>query len=304
MTHYFWPHIGGVEKHVKEVSISLSLKKHKLTVLTEKYASGLKNQETKDGVKILRFKYPHIKFLGLLSIWFWLWQNRTLIKQSDLIQIHDVFIWYLPFRFLYPRKPVFTTIHGLEWDNPFSPLSLWQKKLAVKLSTGTIGVGKYLEKYQHVKFNTIIYGAADRHIHLGGAKARPRGGRTKIIYVGRLEENTGLGKFIKWLNDLPFRSQRRRRVDFCGDGPLRAECEKYGQVHGFCDPEPYLNRADLCVPGGYLAYLEAKAAGCRIKTFAQNQLRKDYWLGIKKIKKIPTWQEVTDAYLDLYHRFQ
>lgn len=119
--------------------------------------------------------------------------------------------------------------------------------------------------------------------------------RINIVYVGRLEGNTGLGEFVKWLG------KKNSKVDFCGDGPLRKECERYGTVHGFCDPKRYLNQADICVPGGYLSYLEAKAAGCQIKTFAQNQLRKDYWAGIKKIRKIPTWNEVADEYLDLYY---
>lgn len=161
LTHFYWPHIGGVEKHVQRVGLSLSKRGHRITILTEKFDEKLKNEEMEDGIKIVRFVYPHKKIFGLLNIWMWIWQNRDLIKQSDIIHCHDVFVWYLPFRFLFPKKLVFTTIHGLEWDNPFAKISLWQKRLAVRLSRGTIGVGGYLEKYSGVKFNKIIYGAAD-----------------------------------------------------------------------------------------------------------------------------------------------
>jgi glycosyltransferase involved in cell wall biosynthesis len=160
LSHYYWPHIGGVEKHAERVASSMQRMGNKVTVLTEKYEYNLRTEELKNKVKIIRFEYPQIKYLGLLYIWFWLWKNRHLIKQSDIVHCHDVFIWYLPFRFLYPKKPVYTTIHGLEWDDPLSFKSIWQKRLAVKLSTGAIGVGKFLEKYLKVKFDKMIYGAA------------------------------------------------------------------------------------------------------------------------------------------------
>ena len=160
LAHYYWPHVGGVEKHAEEVNKRLRLKGINLTVLTEKYGQGLKDRDVKDGIEIIRFSYPHRRFFGLLAIWKFLWKNRILIKQSDIIQIHDVFIWYLPFRFLYPLKKVYTTIHGYESDAHFTQISIWQKRLGVALSTASIGVGKYLEKYLKVKFSRIVYGGA------------------------------------------------------------------------------------------------------------------------------------------------
>ena len=85
---------------------------------------------------------------------------------------------------------------------------------------------------------------------------------------------------------------------------MRGECEKFGNVHGFVDPKGFLKEAKFCVPGGYLAFLEAKSLGIQIKIFASGQLRKDYWIGIEKVKKVPTWAEVADVYLGLYHRFK
>jgi len=78
-----WPRVGGVEKHVERVADRLQRIGHKIKIISER-----------------DIKYPHIKFLGLLCIWFWLFKNRSLIKQSDIIHCHDVFIWYLPFRFV------------------------------------------------------------------------------------------------------------------------------------------------------------------------------------------------------------
>lgn len=142
LTQHKWPHVGGVERHVYELSKRLKVKGSKVTTIS--------------GEDI---KYPHIKFLGLLYIWFWLFKNRRLIKKTDIVHCHDVFIWYLPFRFFYPNKKVFTTFHGWEGTWPIPLKNILMKRLANRLSSGTIAVGKYIEKYYGIKADKIIYGA-------------------------------------------------------------------------------------------------------------------------------------------------
>src|SRR5260370_31215381 len=128
LSHYFSPHIGGVEKHILFLSKELIKKGNEVTILTykhslslrDKFDPKLKSKETINGINVIRFTYPNKKFIGLFHIWYSLWIKRSLFFSNDIIHIHDVFIWYLPFRFLFPNKKVFTTIHGLEWGNPFS----------------------------------------------------------------------------------------------------------------------------------------------------------------------------------------
>jgi len=121
-------------------------------------------------------------------------------------------------------------------------------------------------------------------------------GEHKVIWIGRLEKDTGLPEFLRW-----FRSLDGYGVGFVGDGALRKKCEKYGRVHGFTDPQSFLKEAEICVPGGYLSYIEAKQYGCKIKVFPNNPLKKDYWDEIQKVKKFPTWDQLADEYLDLYN---
>lgn len=118
----------------------------------------------------------------------------------------------------------------------------------------------------------------------------------KIVFVGRLEKDTGLSEFLKWLG-----KHKDYKVDFCGDGTLRKECKKYGEVHGFTDPKLFLKKAKICVPGGYLSYIEAKSYGCKIIVFPNNPLKKDYWNEIQKIRKFPSWDQIADEYLSLYN---
>src|SRR5258708_2175133 len=117
LAQHKWPHVGGVEKHVQEISLSLRKKGHKVTTISSE-----------------DINYPHIKFFGLLYIWFWLFKNRKFIKTADIVHCHDLFIWYFPFRFFYPKKPIYTTFHGWEGIYPIPLKNVVLKRLAGYLS--------------------------------------------------------------------------------------------------------------------------------------------------------------------------
>lgn len=305
MSRLFWPHVGGVEKHVDRLSSNLRKKGNEIFVLTEKFKTHLKASEEKDGVRIVRFSYPKIKILGLLIIWKEIYRRRDLIRSSDLVHIHDVFIWYLPFRFLFPKKAVYTTFHGWEGVYPIPLKNILLKKIAVKLSQGNICVGKYIEKYFGIQANRITYGAVD-------TKPKKNNIKEKLcVYLGRLEKDTGLPVFLKKLQKLD-----DYKVVFCGDGALRRECEKYGRVLGFVDPEPYLAKASICLPSGYLSALEAMNYKCEIKLVWDNPLKKAYWTMTPFYKwvknkdktsafnwvKGETWEKLADCYLKLWNQ--
>ncbi len=270
------PHVGGVERHIERITKSLRKRRHKIIIVSKE-----------------NIKYPHVKFLGLFYIWFWLFKNRGLIEQSNIIHCHDVFIWYLPFRFIYPSKPVYTTFHGWEGIYPIPLKNILIKRLSAYLSWGNICVGKYIEKYYGIRADIITYGGIEKTGNLRIEKIK-----NLIVYVGRLEKDTGVPQFLKWL-----KGNKKHKIDFCGDGSLRKECEKYGVVHGFVDPKPFLARAEHCVPGGYLSYIEAKSYECKIKVFWNNPLKKDYWREIQKVSKFPTWDKIANEYISLYNRF-
>lgn len=274
IAHHKWPHIGGVEKHMQEVSKSLERKGNKVKIISEE-----------------DIKYPHVKLLGLLYIWYWFFKNRKMIQNVDVVHIHDVFIWYLPFCFLYPKKPVYITFHGWEGVWPIPGKNIFYKRLAAKLSKGSIAVGYYIEKYYGVKADKIIYGGTTIYRYIDISKRK-----NTAVFVGRLERDTGVLKFTEWLKKNP-----GKKAEFIGDGSLRGECEKYGKVCGFCDPIPFFKKAEYAVPAGYLSYIEAKSFGCKIIVYPNNSLKKDYWKEIEKVKKFPTWGKIADEYLSLYN---
>src|SRR3989344_2192317 len=177
-TRLFYPHLGGIERHILELSNRLIKKKYDVTVITTLYDDSLSYSDTVHGITVIRFQQPKIKILGILYTWLWLVKNISLIKQSEIIHIHDVFIWYWPFKLIYPGKPVFTTIHGRWGKYPVSLSDIIQKKIAAGLSDGVISIGAYIDKYYGITSDIISYGATFK------PKLATKNQRL-VIYVGR-----------------------------------------------------------------------------------------------------------------------
>lgn len=289
LSHFFHPHIGGVEIHTLNVASELIKKGHSVTVITQRYDSKLLDNQTVDGIKIIRFSYPQLKIVGLFSIWLWFLKNYKLVKNADIVHCHDIFIWCLPFKIVFPFKKVYTTFHGWEGVYPIPLKNKILKIIASKLSTGSISIGKYISKYYGIKSNFIVYGGSNV------TSKKYTKNKNTIAFVGRLESDTGVLDFLKYL-----KNKKYKKVDFVGDGSLKNECSRFGMVRGFVNPEPFLKNAEYAVPAGYLSYIEAKSYGCKIITFYQNNLKKDYWEEIKKVNKFPTWSQISQEYLKLW----
>lgn len=265
-THYFYPRIGGVEKVVEK--LCQNLQDHEITIITEKHEKDLKDVEKfNDWTTVYRLTYPHKKYIGLLYIWKWMCENRRLIQEADLVHIHDVFIWYLPFRFLFPFKPVYMTYHGWEGKLPISWNSLVQKKLAWYLSKRTMVVGRHLEKFYEINADVVSYNGVEI------PKKLEKKVDNNFIYVGRLSEETGLHLVLKTLDKMP-----KVKIEFIGDGELRSKCERFGKVHGFVkDISPFLTKAEYCFAGGILNIQEAMANKCLVLVMYHNEIKKDYF---------------------------
>ncbi|MEJ2348125.1 MAG: hypothetical protein P8Y17_02945, partial [Patescibacteria group bacterium] len=212
-----------------------------------------------------RFSYPKRKFLGLFYIWIWFFKNILLLKDADIVHIHDVFIWYLPFCFIFPFKPVYITFHGWEGVYPIPFKNILYKKIAAKLARGNICVGSYISTRYHIDADFVVYGAVKNFPKKIKKEDR------KIVYVGRLEKDNGLPLLLKVFSRL-----KNFRIDFCGDGSLAKECLKYGKVHGFVNAKPFLSKAKFCFAGGYLSILEAFSQKSLVVTAYENSFREEY----------------------------
>ena len=279
---YYFPHIGGVEKHAREVAELLVKKGHQVSVFTLKHESKLTDIETKGGVKILRLPYSENKF----SIWKNLLQKKHLIKKADIIHCHDVLFWYLPFKLLYFFKKVFVTFHGWEGKYPIPFKYKFIRKINEILASGNICIGDYLPIHYGTKANFISYGGVsfpwdDRPTKMMSKKIN------QITFIGRLEKDLGLPEYFKALNKI--KRKHKLKVTFVGDGSLKKQAKKIGQVTGFVkDIKPYLKTNSFVFASSYLTILEALSIGRPVFALYQNQLKKDYLTKFTGAKYINT----------------
>ncbi len=280
ITESYLPSLGGVEKHIASVLPYLKKAGFEIDILNKREL--LKNQK-------------QIKYLTLLKIWHLFFQKRSLIKKAEVIFIHDVFIYYLPFRFIFPRKKVITTFHGFEKIYPIPLKNIFYKKLAQKLSSQTISIGQYINKHYHLteKNNRLSYGGVDlpnKEIKIANKE------KNSFLFVGRLEKDTGLSIFLEFL-DILINKKINFSVKFCGTGPLEKECQKYGQTLGMVkEVANHLKKSSTCFAGGYLSILEAMAYKNFVLTAYDNPLKKDYLLNSPFADSIVCANKAQDLY--------
>ena len=91
LSRLYYPHVGGVEKHIFEISKRLINNGNTIIVVAEKHDRALQEKEILNGIEIYRIPVNGNDWLKKFKIWIWLWKNRELIKTSDIIHAHDVF---------------------------------------------------------------------------------------------------------------------------------------------------------------------------------------------------------------------
>lgn len=270
-SRFFYPHIGGVEKHVLEVSKLLIKKGHKVTVVAEQDSSNDKLNEVIEGINVFRISNLRDGKLKKFKIWKWLFCNYNLIRNADVVHCHDVFFWYLPFRFLVPFKKVFTTFHGYE-NYPLKSKDVLVHKMSEKLSMGNICIGDFIKKWYGTEPGFVSYGGINT-VKNEKLKVKSSEG---AIFIGRLDEQTGIKTYAKAVKLI-----RKKIPDFrfeiIGDGKFRKEVEKDFKVLGFQNnPEKYFPKYNFAFASRYLSILEAMAAKRLVFAVYDNPLKEDY----------------------------
>lgn len=267
----FYPHIGGVEKHVFELSKILLKKGHKVIVFTEQYDSALKFKENVEGIDVYRISVGKDNWFKKFRIWRQLWKYRQLIKDADLAHVHDVFFWYLPFRFLYFKKPVFITFHGYE-SYPISKKAILQQKIAEKLSFGNICIGEFIKKWYGTKPNFVMYGGV-REVKNEKLKVK---NEKSALFIGRLDEQTGIKTYVNAVK-LIRKKIPNFKFEIIGDGKFRKQIQKSFKVLGFQkNPEKYFSKSHFAFVSRYLSMLEAMVARRLVFAVYDNPIKEDY----------------------------
>ncbi len=278
----FYPNMGGVETHVLEVGKRLVKSGHSVIVVTEILSEKklkknyLKKQDIVNGIEIIRINVGSNDRFKKFRIWREFWKIRSTVNKADIIHCHDVFFWYLPFRFLYPGKRVFTTFHGYETNFPPSKKAVIIRKLSELLSNGNICIGEYIKKWYGTKPNYVIYGGVEKLKDFSLKENRHPIYKPKIVLIGRLEADIGVKIYLK---SLEFLKRRNSKFYFqaLGDGSLKKEIKKYGKVLGFIENIGIvIKTSDIVFASSYLLMLEALVLRKKIIAVFDNPLKEDY----------------------------
>lgn len=271
LSRFFYPSVGGVERHLFCLSEELIKKGFKITVIAEKNNSKLPERETIKKISIYRidvsFCHPKLK---KFVIWFWFLKHRDLIRESEIIHCHDVFFWILPFRLLYPHKPIFNTFHGWEGKFPIPKRYLVARKIWEKLSFGNISVGEFLDKWYLTKSDSIIYGGVEKK-ELDSRISQNE--NQLIIFGSRLDKDLGLEEYLQAAYEL---IKHGFTFKFYGDGPLKAKASRVGETPGKVKKfSSVINNARFVFSSSYLVSLESMAAKRLTFVYPTNQIKVD-----------------------------
>ena len=198
----------------------------------------------------------------------------------------------MPFRFLFWKKKVYVTFHGYEGDSIPGLKAKLMHKIAEKLSRGNICVGDFLEKWYGTKPDYVTYGAVEVSSIKYPSFVKASAGRQvlsknknklKFLFIGRLEEETGVMEYLKTLVLLK-KDRYKFKLTVLGDGSLRKKAEDFSKVNkinakfkGFVENvENYLPKADFIFTSRYLGILEALSYKKFIFTHYNNSIKKDY----------------------------
>ena len=271
ISRLYFPHIGGVEKHVAQLSQVLLRKGYDVTVLTEQYEKSLKRDEVVDGVRIVRVPIGKNVSMKKFAIWKWVIGNLSFLFSFDVIHVHDVFFWLLPVRVLFFWKKVYVTFHGYE-DYPVKKRWIFMRKVTEKLTNGSICIGKFMKKW---------YFASPTYVNYGGARLKYKNMRENpfgAVFFGRLETQTGimqyLDAYIKIKEKYP-----KFQLTVVGEGPLKKNLPKDVIYKPFTkNVESYIAKNRFIFVSRYLSMIEALGMGKTVVAAYDNPIKKDYLL--------------------------
>lgn len=160
VVHYFWPHIGGMEKVVEKQAKSLVAYGHEVTIVTCRPNKAAPLEELRDGYRIVRLRAVNgieQKFgVTFPLIGFWeIGRFMKLVREHDIVHIHDVFYMTSHLAWmacLLQRKRFYLTQHVAMVAHPSALVMLVQRFMY-----GTFGKAMFRHARKLVAYNHIVH---------------------------------------------------------------------------------------------------------------------------------------------------
>jgi len=265
------PHIGGVEKHVEEISKLLS-QHHSITIITEQHDPKIPLEEIYPEAKVYRLPVSNISEKNKKwPIWQWVWHNRQLLSNAEIVHIHDVFYWLIPIIPFLIKPKLFITFHGYEGSKRPGFKQILSHKLAEWLTIGNICIGDFHKKWYFTNPNVVSYGAVSEISAPSYTKT------SKAIYFGRLATDTGILDYVKAAN------QSKINLDIFGEGPLLSKAKNMTAKNAFIKYKGFIPNVINIIPhykyafvSRYLSILEALKAKMPVVAHYDSVIKYDY----------------------------
>lgn len=268
LTRLFYPHIGGVEKHVYKLSQELLKNKFQITVLTEQYDKKLPLRQIVDGIEVIRIPIGSSEKNKKFLIWKWMFTNRKFINEFDIVHAHDVFYWlFVPIGLKKGKK--YITFHGYE-GFPVKFRHKIGRKIAQRMVAGTVCVGDFIKKWYGIKPNFVTYGAVDRFL-----MPKKEAKSNSALFFGRLDDLSGIKEYYKAFLRLK-KIYPKFKFTVIGEGMYKKKLKN-------CDISPFksdisglISTHKYIFVSGYLSMLEAMSYKKLVFAIYNNELKKDY----------------------------
>lgn len=283
----FYPLIGGVEKHVKNLAESLVQRGHTVEVLTWNW-SDWPEHENVQGVGIERVSpYKGNKLFKWLAIFITQIKLFRRYSSVDVIHVHDfvayykwLVIWHLVQKLFRSNCKVVITFHGYE-GFPLKKRYIYMRRIVALLCRPRINVGHFISKWYGTRADAVIYGGTTFESE---CPELPK--RAGAVFVGRVEADTSLEKYISAISLFQTAQEVRLPLTVYGDGSqvgvLQNEARRKNVDVDWRGWHPDASKAfrdfEVAFASGYLSILEALSYGVQVISTYDNELKRDYLL--------------------------
>ncbi|SRR3989344_3297406 len=159
LSRLYYPHVGGVERHLRGLSRALS-RRHNITIVTEKHDESLPDVERMPEALVYRISLKNVSEKSKKwVIWKWINTNQHLFDQADVIHAEDVYYWIIPYKILHPFKKSFVTFQGWECRYPIPHRFKLIRRIYELMADGNVCIGEFISKWYGTKPTIVSYAA-------------------------------------------------------------------------------------------------------------------------------------------------
>ncbi len=274
ITFHFYPHIGGIEKHVQKVIKLLDARGHEVIVITADFTGKLAPEELYGNVRVMRFPATR----SPLRVKFWFMRQGLLLRSADAVHVHTSHLFDFLNQWITPSRRLVYTAHGWGGKYPIPQESILTTQRCVSRVAKLVCVGEFIGKWNDVRPDVVTYGAVEvSNVRLSKKCSG------QICMLGRLANDTGSVVFAQGIRMYAEKFDSVKVV-VCGDGTLTKDIQNLldhpkidMEFRGFVEnAEEAVAASPVTMTSGYLGILEALALGSIVLSVADNPVKEDY----------------------------